>query len=166
MDMTLPRNTSLLEKWLEDMPNSNNSVNVKKERNDFRDIFASNPTTSSAHKNPIPNNSVTSGPNVANNGTTRSQTTSSMVNSTQSKVCFKSEISIIFCVSCLHVFNYYVSLYCRQTQKRATISRRQWTLRVLKASLDGRQSMIYHFRSFFVKTNVSLPSESLKQRFE
>ncbi|CAG2115792.1 unnamed protein product, partial [Medioppia subpectinata] len=46
MDMSLPRNTSLLEKWLEDMPNSNSDVNVKKERKDvFRDFFASNVTT-------------------------------------------------------------------------------------------------------------------------
>jgi hypothetical protein len=42
MDMSLPRNSSLLEKWLEDMPNSNNDINVKKERKDFRDIFPSN----------------------------------------------------------------------------------------------------------------------------
>ena len=87
MDMTVPRNTSLLEKWLEDMPNSNNSVNVKKERKDFRDIFASNSSNTSNHKNtnPIPSNSV---PNI-NNSANRSQTTSSAVNnSTQSKVSF------------------------------------------------------------------------------
>lgn len=51
MDMSLPRNSSLLEKWLEDMPNSNNQINVKKERKDFRDIFASNTITNNTTTN-------------------------------------------------------------------------------------------------------------------
>ena len=38
---------SLLEKWLEDMPNSNHVPNVKKERKDFKDIFSSSTSTTS-----------------------------------------------------------------------------------------------------------------------
>ena len=95
--MTVPRNTSLLEKWLEDMPNSNNSVNVKKERKDFRDIFASNSSASANHKNPnsMPTNATNSTSNVINNGSTR-PTNSSAVGSSQSKVCFYLTLFLSF----------------------------------------------------------------------
>ena len=90
MDMSVPRNTTLLEKWLEDMPNSNNSTNIKKERKDFRDIFASNSVTTSTsnQKNPIPATSVSQTLNPGINSTTKPQTNSSSVTNTsnQSKV--------------------------------------------------------------------------------
>ncbi|RWS15741.1 hypothetical protein B4U79_14037 [Dinothrombium tinctorium] len=43
--MSVNRSSSILEKWLEGVPNSNHS-SVKKERKDFHDIFASFPSNS------------------------------------------------------------------------------------------------------------------------